>query len=179
MGRRHRNGALQMGVGRHQRRLQAVRLVDDGALQSSQRGVEPSGRVHGPKSRCRRDLIVPAPTRMQLRCDVTDLVVQEAVDQGVNILIGRPRLRTGLEARGHGVQSALDRPALLECQHRGVIQGHRPGFRQLNVVGPKAKIDVDGVVQRFELRRGRAGESATPQLVRLTRGTHEGRRHAI
>ena len=119
--RRHRNRALHVRVRRHERRLEPVRLIDHHALQRANGGIESRRRVHRPQARRRRDLIVAAAAGVQLGRDVADLLVQQAIDQRMNILVARGRLlareraarrRRRVRARSRSHSSSVSTPAL-------------------------------------------------------------------
>src|SRR5262249_12202996 len=77
-----------------------------------------------------------------------------------------------------GIEPAFDRATLIERKDIGLVERHRPRLRELDIKGPKAKVDGDRVIQRVEVRRGAASKPASPQFVRC-RGRECRRRHAI
>ena len=117
---------------------------------------------------------------MELRGRLTDLVVQQTVNERMHILVTRGRLLPGIEPRRDGVQARLDLVAFVERQHVRFVQRHRPRLRQLNVEWPQPKIDTDRAVERIERGRGAVGKATAPQLVRFGgRRADRHRRHAI
>ena len=152
-----------------------ARLLQHYALQSTNGAVELLADIDRPQPRGRGHLIVTAASRVQLRRDVADLIVQESVDERVHVLVGGLRLLTGVQARRNGIETLLDRFALLERKHARAPERNGPRLRQPYVVRPEPEVDADRVVQRIELRRGAGAEPAAPELVRSLLGLGRGR----
>ena len=160
------DGPLQVRVRRHQRRLEARGLFHHRALQTAERAVELLADVDRPEPGSRRHLIVPTAARVKLRGDVTDLLVQQAIDQRVHVLVRRLRLLAALQSDRHGFEARLDRLAFFQREHASAPERNRPRLGQTDIVGPEAEVDANGVVERVELRRRARTEPPAPQLVR-------------
>jgi hypothetical protein len=87
MGATHRLRALEMRVCRHQVMLEGNCLIDHDLLKRSHRLIEIDDTIHHPQTGCSRDLIVSAATRMKLRRDVTNFLVQQPVDHRVHVFV--------------------------------------------------------------------------------------------
>ena len=160
--------ALQMRVGRHRTPASwsACACARITRCSCADRRIGDGGGVDRPEARGGGHLIVAAASGMELGCDVAHLLVEQAVDERVDILIGRDRECARAELRGDGIESLLEAPALLERDDAGVPERDGPCLGELDVEGPEAEIDVDGAVERVELGCGVAGEAAPPELVR-------------
>src|SRR5687767_3946182 len=106
--------------------------------------------------------------------------MQEAVDQGVNILVGRQRGDPLCQTHGNGVEPELDLGAFLEREHVRAPQRYGPRLRKPNVEGPEPEIGADRAVELLERGGGLARERASPEAMRACTASGEiDRRHAM
>ncbi len=175
----HRNRTLHVRVRRHQRRLQTMRLIDHRLLKALERDVERLRRVHRPKTRCGRDLVVAASARVQLRRGVADLLVEQPIDQRVHVLVRRRGRFPALHSRGDAIEATFDLVAFVERQNTGVVERDGPRLGQPHVVRPETIVDGNGRIEGVELRRDVRREAPAPELVRGAGRRGRRRRHAI
>jgi hypothetical protein len=97
----HRLRALEVRVAGYERRRVSARDAAERALQGGQRGVDRVALGAEPEAQVRRDLIVPAPARVELAAERPDHLRQAALDRHVDVLVG------ALEAEGAGVELVL------------------------------------------------------------------------
>src|SRR5688500_3992512 len=144
---RHRLRTLKMRVRWHEVALERDRLVDHRLLKCADRLVELGASVDSPET-CRGSyLIVAAASRMELRGDSANLLVQQPIDHRVNVFVRRGRAGARLELFRDALQATFDLLAFFERQDTGLPEGHRPCLRETDVVRPKAKVDTDGPVE--------------------------------
>ena len=165
MGAAHRLRALHVRVGRHDRVLELFGLRDDGALERLDPCVDAADGIAGPEAGGGGDLVVAAASGMEARGRIAGGVVEEAVDDGVDVLVRGDRWFTGGESGRDGVESRAHGVALGGGEDPRLGEGEGPAFGELNVEGPEAEIDRDGAVDGFEGRMRPAGKATTPEFV--------------
>jgi len=168
---RNRLGALQMRIRRHDRVDKRIRLLKHGTLQVAHHAVNARDGIYRPHPRCRCDLIVPAASRVQSRCDIASNVMQEAIDHGVDVFIAGSDRRACANTLGHHTQSTHELHALVDREHFCTDERLRPGLRQADVVRPQSKVDPDRPVYGIKLGRRPFAESGAPKLVSALRVT--------
>ena len=104
-------------------------MVDHHLLQGPRSGIELGAGVHRPQACSGSDLIVPTASRMELRGNVSYLIVQHPIDEGVDIFVGTDRLSTLRQFLADERQAVLDRFAFFQGEHAGSPERHRPGLR--------------------------------------------------
>jgi hypothetical protein len=80
---------------------------------------------------------------VELRGDVSHLLVKEAVDQSVNVLVGRDGSCAVGELIADGIESLLEGLALLESKNAGPPKCDRPGTRQPDIEWPKPEVCIN------------------------------------
>src|SRR6185437_14456600 len=118
-----------------------------------------------PHPRGGRHLVVSAAPRVELRCQLADLLVQQTIDQRVNVFVAGDRLLAGVQARANGIQPALDRLTFAESQYVRMVECRGPGARNLEVERPEAKIHTDRTVECIERCGRRRSKSAAPHAM--------------
>jgi hypothetical protein len=102
---------------------------------------------------------------MKLGRDVADRVVKQAVYEGVDVLVLWINDIASRDRRCDRVKAVADYVALAGRKNTGLAQRERPSLGELDVVGPKTKVDANGTVQRVECRRRRRRKTSAPELV--------------
>jgi hypothetical protein len=97
---------------------------------------------------------------------VTGLLVEEAIDEGVHVLVGADGLFTCCDACADAVESVADRADLVGGQDPRLTESRGPGLGELDVEGPEADVGPDGAVHRLEFGGGAPGEASTPEFMR-------------
>ncbi len=127
---------LKMCVCRHQIVFERNCLLDHNLLQRTHRLIQIEHSIHHPEPRRSRDLVVSASSRVKLRCDVADLLVQHAIDHGVNIFVGLLGQGSFRQSLAYLRKTALQLPAFIEREHSRTPQRHRPRPGKADVMRP-------------------------------------------
>src|SRR5207247_169571 len=128
------NGALEMRVTRHDRALEARSAIDNDLLQLSYCAVNSLTRVHRPESSGGGYLIIATPSRVELGRDVTDFIVQQAIDERVNVLVAECWRFIVFQTLCDRVEPQLDLLTFIERQNSCAPQRDRPGFRRAHAL---------------------------------------------
>ena len=83
----HGLGALAMGVTGKNRVDPVFRFSDECLAEGGDAGIEVIDRVERPQSQVGRDLIVARAAGVQLAGETTDLVVEQALHEGVHVFV--------------------------------------------------------------------------------------------
>ena len=103
---------------------------------------------------------------MQLPRDRAHFLVQQALDQRVDVLIGRAHGGTVGQPLGDAVQALEQLRLFGGREHTHPAKGVDPGLARGHVLGPDAVIDGETAVQRIEGFARSQGEAPAPHLVR-------------
>ena len=160
----HRLGALQVGVSRDQgvRRL----LGPD-----EQRAPEPVERLDQ-RRRCARQVepelrlgeIVPTPSGREFPGQLADLIAEQPLDRGVDVLVVEGRRRIGAEHGRHPVESREHPLEFAGIQHPRSPQSAGVGLVDADLLRVQPAVEVDGLPQPVERAGRRRGEPAAPEL---------------
>src|SRR6185503_460094 len=108
-------------------------------------------------------LVVARAARVQLARDGARFLAEHALDDRVDVLLGRVGQAFLLDAGGDAAEPRDDRVALLRAQDAGGTERARPGDAPPDVFRPEATIDSEAEVERRHLRRQTALEAAAPK----------------
>ncbi len=151
---RHGNGCVGLGQG-HEGQPGPRRLVGERGQLAPQ-----------PQANVESDLVVAAPTRVQLAGHPPDRVRQGALDVHVHVLTRHRELEpTCADLSGDRREPPADRAELLLLQDP--LRREHAGVRDRagDVLERQGLVEGDGGVHRLDQRVGRLLEAATPRLV--------------
>jgi len=174
-----RLGPAQMRVRGHEEIDRRPRLGEKGALETADLGVEPGPCTHRPEARVRRDLIVARPAGVQLPRDVPDLLVEEPLDQGMNVLVGGILGRALGDPLPDTEKSAVKGGGLRGGEDPGPKERLHPRTTRLDVLPPHATVDGETPVELVQRRGGASLEASAPESVRPARAAGGGRRRGL
>jgi len=98
------------------------------------------------------------------------LFVQQAVDHGVDVLIGRNRLRAIGDALPHPIEPAPQLFRFIGREHPGLAERQRPRLGESHIMRPQPEVGADGAVDGVEQRGRAAGEATAPEFMRAVVG---------
>ena len=160
----HRLGALEMRVSRDQDVRRLLGPGEQGGPEPVQRLDERRGRARQVDPELRLGEIVPAPSGRELPGQLADLVEEQPLDRGVDVLVGEGRRGIGAEHRGHPVESGEHPLEFAGIQHPRPRQGAGVGLVDADLLGVQAAVEVDGLPQPVERVGRRRGEPPAPEL---------------
>ena len=169
MRRRDRLRALEMRIGGHDRIDLRLCLVDQHLEQRRELGVEFGERIEGPEPRPSRHLIVPAAPRVQAPRGFARLLMEQAIDEGVHILIRLDRLLAF--AMRWPTRSNPERIA--DTSSGGAprrAKGGGPRLGELDIEGPEPEVDGDRPIDRLGSGAG-PRRSGRPRVCEKNRQT--------
>ena len=108
--------------------------------------------------------IVTAPPGGQLPSQLADLVAEQPLDRGVDVLVVEGRRRVGGEHVGHPVESLEHPLKLARLQNPRPGQRARIGLVDADLLRMQPPVEVDGSPQPVERVRRRRGEPPAPEL---------------
>src|SRR5690606_10790777 len=109
---------------------------------------------------------VARPARVQLARKISDLLAEQSLHEGVDVLVGRVADAVPLEARGDGREPGPYVGYLDTAQDAGPAERASPRDASAHVLAPQPSIDVQAEVQPCHLRRHPLLEPAAPERLR-------------
>jgi len=94
--------------------LQALGLCDHRLLQCPYRNIESGSCLDNPEASSCGDLIISAAPGVKLRCNVTDLFMQQTIDHRMNVFVSRIRLFAARKPLAYQRKPTLYLIALIE-----------------------------------------------------------------
>ena len=165
VGEEDRLGSLEVGVPRDDRVAMLARERDEDALQAGERCVHRVALGAEPEAEVECDLIVAAPSGVELAAERAEPLDEAPLDGHVDVLVGGEKTEAAaLELAEDGRQPALDPGALPRREQLGPHErAHvRPAAR--DVVGIEHAIDGKRRREGFRFRSGGDGETSGPGL---------------
>ena len=153
---------------------------EQGASQGREVRVHLVDRVQGPKPEIGRDLVVARPPGVELPRDRPHLLVQQALDQRVDVFIGRAHGGAVRQPLRHAVQAFEQVRFLDGGEDADAAERVDPGLARRDVLRPQAVVHRQAAIQGIERFARPEGEPPAPHLVRrgfgrLVRGRGRGR----
>ncbi|HEX8392292.1 MAG TPA: lyase family protein [Longimicrobium sp.] len=148
-------------------------LLKESALEFAHSRVQPRHRAHRPEARVGGDLVVTRAAGVELPRHVAGLLVQQALDERVHVLVVRAAPVVGgpaLQAGGNGIQPRLQPQPLRVRDDPRRGDGRGPRLAPRHVLAPQTKVHGQRAVQPVHLRRRLRGEAAAPELGLRSRG---------
>ena len=158
--------ALQMGITGQDQVAVPLGGGDVGGLQGDEAGVDPVERVAGPELDVGGDLVVPAPSGMELPADVADPLDERRLDVHVDVFaFEREREVPRLDLVANRGQPARDLPALVGGDQTDRGEHRRVGDRPPDVVLEEPTVKRDRLAELFDATVGPPVEPSPPRLV--------------
>ena len=101
-------------------------VLEKNALHVAHGEIELRDGVHRPEARRRRHLIVAAATCVQLRRQIADVRVQQAIDHCVHVFVARDRLCAGDKVVSYRGEPGVHPRGLIIRQYAAGSQSGRP-----------------------------------------------------
>lgn len=100
-------------------------------------------RIGAPQPCVSRDLIVSAAASVKFRRQLSDFLVKQAINERVNILVGRGRKLAALESEPDSFQSVANSHGFVGSENARFAKREGPSVRQAHVERPEAKINAN------------------------------------
>ena len=154
-----------MGEARHHRIGLGFGPFDQRGLQLAHRRIDAIDRGAHPQPQIGRDLVVTGTAGVELAGGGADFLVEQALDEGVHVLIRRAGGGTVGEPLGNAVEPVEQLGLFFRRQHPDAAQRVDPRFARRDILGPEAVIHREAAVQRVKRFSGTEREAAAPHLV--------------
>ena len=162
--------SLKMGVAGHDRLDLVLCAFDKRASEIGDRIVQRRKGVDREEAEVEGDLVVPAPTGVQLSGDLADEVAEPTLDDGVDVLeIARPWERLLLHLLSDSPKAAFDRLRFLLREDALPTEHSHMGKAAANVVERDPAVELKGACESGDSALKRSRESSGPErlVVRL------------
>jgi len=116
---------------------------------------------------------------VQFARDGADFLVEQPLDEGVHVFVGRANGSAVREAIGDAVEPALELGFLRRRHDADAAEGVHPRFAREDVLRPEAMIDGEAAVQRVERFARTQREAPTPHLMDVRLWGHRSARRSI
>ncbi len=163
MRREDRLGALRMRVRGKDDIEVRVATAEECGLEVEQAPVDRFDRIPGPKTQIGRDLVVPAPGRMQFAADVPDQFDQGVLDVHVDVFeFDVEREGTVLDAATNREETRLNPFQFVVGKQADRTEHRRMGQGAANILFVQAAVETDAFGETFDPVVRRLGEDAPP-----------------
>src|SRR5438445_2764234 len=155
--------SLKMGVAGHDSLDLVVRAFDKRASEIGDRIVQRRKGVDREEAEIEGDLVVPAPTGVQLSGDLADEVAEPTLNDGVDVLeIARPRERLLLHLLSDSRKAAFDRLRFLLREDPLPTEHSHMGKAAANVVERDPAVELKGACESGDSALKRSHKSPGP-----------------